>query len=41
MARSLNETLRKYCRPDGRKGFAQDLAQTLGIALATLALFMV
>jgi hypothetical protein len=39
MARTLNETLRKYYRPGGRKEFLQDLAQTLAM-LAVLALTM-
>lgn len=39
MARSLNETLRKYYRPGGRKDFLQDLTQTL-VMLALLALMM-
>ena len=39
MARTLNETLRKYYRPGGRKELLQDLAQTLAM-LAALALFM-
>lgn len=40
MARTLNETLRKYYRPGGRRELLQDLAQTTLAMLAAFALTM-